>query len=608
MATNSKIQITELDFSDIKSNFIDFLKSQDTFKDYNFAGSGMSVLLDILAYNTQYNAYYLNMVANEMFLDSALQRESVVSHAKILNYTPRSAISPTANVSIEVSNVSDSALTLPQYTNFSSEAIDGVNYNFVTLDNLTVNVVANTATFTGVTLKQGYPVTYSFTVNSTTNPTYTFQIPDSSIDTSTLRVSVQESGSNTATEIYTLATDFLSLKPTSKVFFLQEGIDGNYEIYFGDGILGNKLVDGNIVRVRYLTTKGTASAGANNFVLIDAVSGFEDVTITPITPATNGTEKETIDSIKFTAPKAYAAQGRAVTTDDYISIIQQNTLGYNFDAVNVWGGDQMTPQQFGKIFVSIKPTGGYSLTNTQKLEIIEKGIRPFGVLTVTPEIVDPDYIFMVLQAKVLYDSKKTNYSAGQLATMIKNNTVTFCNSTLNTFNSTFVIGDLIQSTKSLDNSFIGVDFEVYIQKRIAPVLGQLKNYTVEFGNPIERGTLDSSISFLPTFSHYDSQGTLVEDVSLEESVDMASEIGVIKSYYYDAAGVKNYLNQSAGTINYDTGTVTLDNFTPITINSEDGILKITAPSSNRVVSSGFNRIVTLDQYDNAAIGVTITTK
>ena len=310
-AANSNIQLAELDFADIKQSIIDYLKSQDTFKDYNFAGSGLSVLLDILAYNTQYNAYYLNMVSNEMFLDTALQRNSINSHAKELGYTPQSAIGPTATINIVVNDITSSSVTLPKYTNFISQAIDGVNYNFVALDSSTVNVSGNTATFSDIEIKQGTASNYSFNVDTTSNPKLLFEIPDSNIDTTTLYVTVQNSGTDTTTTVYNLSDSYLSLDGTTTAYFLQAGLNGNYEIQFGDGIVGKTLIDGNIVRVSYVSTNGTAAAGANNFLLVDSVSGFTNYTIYPVVAANQGSEVESLSSIKYNAPKNYASQGRA---------------------------------------------------------------------------------------------------------------------------------------------------------------------------------------------------------------------------------------------------------------------------------------------------------
>lgn len=686
-AANSYVQLAGLDFDAIKNNLKTYLQSQDTFKDYNFEGSGLSVLLDILSYNTQYNAFYLNMVANEMFLDTALQRSSVVSHAKLLNYTPRSSTAPTAFINIVASNVVANSVTLPAYTNFLSESVDGINYNFVTTDSTTINVANNTATFSNIEIKQGLPVTYSFTVDSTSNPTYTFELPDSGIDTSTIRVSVQQSLSNTYSEVYTLADDYLSLSSSSEVYFLQESLNGNYEIYFGDNILGKQLTDGNIVIVDYITTQGTASYGANSFVLIDSVTGFNNNAVYGYVPATQGTEKETIESIKFQAPKNYSAQKRAVTKEDYITLLQQNKLGITFDAVNVWGGEENDPPEYGKVFIAIKPSGGYVLTENQKQKIINGILLPVSIMTVTPELTEVDYVYLVLSSKVLYDSKKTNLTSAQIGDLVKQGTITYCNANLNTFNSVFVVGDLINYVKNLNQSIIAVDYDVYLQKRIVPQLNTIADYDVNFGESIEKSVVGpESISFVPSFGQYDENGNYYPNVYIEESPDNTTNIdrviilnggsgytnptitisgdgtsataiptvvnGVITSItvssggagytqaiaqitdatgsgavvsvalrgnygdlrsYYFVNGVKNILNGAThttrvGYVDYDKGLLRLLNFTPSNINNNDGVYRITAYAENRIISSSFDRIITLDSTDPDAVSVSVTSR
>lgn len=687
MSSNNQIQIADVDFSSIKQNFINYLQSQSTFKDYNFSGSAMSVLLDVLAYNTQYQAFYLNMVANEMFLDSAIQRASVVSHAKLLNYTPQSAIAPTAIINFQANGVANSSFTLPAYTNFMSQAVGGVNYNFVTTTSYTVNTANNVASISNVILKQGNPTTYSYTVNSTTNPTYTFQIQDANVDTSTLQVIVQQSSSNTSYTVYSLATDYLTLDGSSTVYFLQESTtSGYYEIYFGDGILGNQLSDGNIVSLSYISTSGTSSAGANNFVLMDSLQGLTSYNITPVTPASNGSAKESISSIKFQAPKSYSAQNRAVTKDDYITLIQQNTVGLTFDAVNVWGGEEQAIPQYGKIFVAVKPTGGYTLTDNQKSVIINDIIAPISVLTVTPQIVDVDYIYLLFDANVIYYSKNTTLTSSQISSLINAGIIAYCNNNLNTFNSTLVAGGLIQYLQSLDSSIYAVDFDLYLQKRIIPQLGVKQTYTINFNNPIERGVGDETLTITPSFAQYDSSGNYYPTVYFEIAPDSTTNIdsvtvsnggsgyvnptitisgdgtgakayatvvsGVItaititsggsgytqasvvisdisgsgavgvavirgnyanlRTYYY-VNGVKNILTSysdtsNAGTVDFENGIVTLNNFNPVLLNSSDGILRVNAYASNRIVSSSYDKIITLDSNDSSAITVNVTTK
>jgi hypothetical protein len=680
MASNTNIQIAELDFTNIKSNFINYLKSQDTFKDYNFSGSALSVLLDVLAYNTQYNAYYLNMVANEMFLDSAVQRSSVVSHAKLLNYTPQSAIAPTATINLALSGVTSASYTLPKFTNFMSEPIKGVNYNFVTTNTTTVNTINNVASFNNLEIKQGIPATYTYSVNSVINPTYTFQIPDANVDTSSVQVTVQQSSSNTNFVVYTEAQNYLSLTSSSPVYFLQEATNGYYEIYFGDGALGNKLSDGNIVAISYIVTDGTSAYNANNFSLMTSLPGYSTYSIFPVTAASSGKNKETIDSIKFQAPKSYAAQGRAVTKDDYITALQKNTEGLSFDAVNVWGGEENNPPVYGIIYIAAKPSGGYALTEAQKQIITNNIINPISILTVTPKIIDIDYVYLLLSANILYDSKKSTYSSSQISQLVTQGTINFCNKYLNDFNSTFIISDLILYIKSLDYSIVSVDFDLYLQKRFIPNLNSSQNYTINFGNPIELATGNKQLSITPSFATYDTKGNYYDNVYLEPAPDSTTNLdtitlvsggsgytapqvfisgdgngatatatvvqgvitgitvitggsgftqvtviisdptgsgaiaqgtlrgnyGNLRSYYF-SNGVKNILNSNAGYVDYDTGEITLTNFNPTLVNNTDGIMRFNAFAKKRIVSSSYDKLITLDSKDSSSVSVNLTT-
>jgi hypothetical protein len=515
---NSNIQLTELDFNKIKTNLKTFLQSQDTLKDYNYEGSALSTLLDILSVNTQYNAFYLNMVGNEMFLDSAIQRSSVVSHAKALGYVPKSSIAPTATINFKVNQVNDASLTLPKFTTFMSEAIDGVNYNFVTADSTTVNVISNVATFNNVTLKQGIPVTQNFVVDSATNPTYTFELPDPNIDTTTLQVTVQQSSSVTGTQIYDLASSMLSVDGSSTVYFLQENMNGNYDIYFGDNVLGKQLVDGNIVTASYVVTQGTASAGANNFIAMDSISGYSNTAVFPLTAASAGSSKETIESIKYQAPKAYSAQNRSVTKEDYITALQQNTLGVSFDSVNVWGGEENDPPVYGQVFICLKPTGGYSLTETQKTRLIQDVIKPISVVTVTPTIVEPDYTYLKVTANVLYDPKRTTYTANQISQLVKTAINNFSTETLNTFESTFSAPDLSVAIQSADSSIITNEIKIQVQKKFYPNLTTPTTYNLYFGTELAKSTFLSGINSSPATQFRDpiNLANIIDGVYVEE--------------------------------------------------------------------------------------------
>ena len=515
---NSNIQIADLDFNSIKTNLKTFLQSQPVLQDYNYDGSALSTLLDVLAYNTQYNAYYLNMVANEMFLDTALARNSVVSQAKLLDYIPKSAIAPQATVTVKFNQVNVSSLTLPKFTNFLSEAINGINYNFVTTDSYTVNVTNNTALFDNITISQGTPTTQAFLVDSTTNPTYTFTIPDTNVDTTSLLVTVQQSSTNSAYQVYTQSTDYLTLDGSSLVYFLQEGLNGNYQIYFGDGVLGNQLVDGNIVNISYIVTSGSSAAGANNFILLDNISNFSNTTTYSVIPASSGSTQESIASIKFQAPKSFAAQNRAVTKDDYITLIQQNNLGIQFDAVNVWGGQENNPPVYGQVFIALKPSGSYVLTDVQKKQIINEVISPISVLTVQPTIVDPDYNYIKITTNVVYNPKLTVYTASQIQSLVNLAVNNFAKTNLNTFNSTFNYSTLINTIVNADPSITNAEAKIQLQKKFYPNLSSPTTYTLNYNTPLQRGVLLSGVTSSPALQFQDPSNlaNIIDGVYIEE--------------------------------------------------------------------------------------------
>ena len=685
-SSNTNVQLTDLDFGSIKNNFIAYLQNQDAFKDYNFEGSSMSVLLDLLAYNTQYNAYYLNMVANEMFLDTALQRSSVVSQAKVLDYTPKSAIAPSAFIKFTGNGITSNTFTLPKFTNFLSEAINGTNYNFVTTDTVTVSTSGGTAVIDNLEIKQGLPASYRFTVDSATNPKYTFEIPDANIDTTSIQVIVQESVSNSFFEIYTPADDYLALNSQSKVYFLQESLSGNYELTFGNGVLGKKLSDGNLVIATYVSTQGTSASGANNFVLMDSVSHLGSYVINPIVKASKGGGKESIDSIKFQAPKSYAAQKRAVTKEDYISLIQKNKLGISFDAINVWGGEENDPPVYGRVFVALKPSGGYSLTQTQKQKLVSDVIRPISVLTVEPTIVEPDYTYIQITANVLYDPKKTTLTANGISTAVTTAINSFAQNTLNTFNSTFSVSDLIGVIQGSNQSIITNEVSIKLQKKIYPSLVDATTYKLYYNVPIKKGNFLSGISSSPALQ-YSNGSNVVDSVFLEEIpaatqgvesisvlnpgynyentpivtiygdgtgataeavlnngsitainvtnagsnyttayavittatkadqgqlgaavVNLQGRYGTLRLYRIDGVNGKVIVNSNIGTVDYTNGIVTLTSFNPYQIDDPLGQFTVSVNPTTTIVSSSYNRIITVDPYDANAVIVNVTAK
>jgi len=516
-AANSNVQLSNLDFDGIKENLKTYLKSQSTFQDYNFEGSALSTLLNVLAYNTHYNAYYLNMVANEMFMDTSVLRSSVVSHAKLLNYTPKSASAPKATVNVIAYDVPTSSLTIPKFTKFASEAVEGINYPFVTTDTITVNTVSNTASFFNLEIAQGEPIGLTFTYTSATNPKSLFVLPDANVDTSTILVQVQDSVSNSTVQTYTLAQDITAIKQDSRVYFLQEGLTGNYELYFGDNILGKKLTDGNIVLVSYLVTSGRVSEGANTFVLLDTI-GSGNNSVFSVVSASSGKEKESIESIKYQAPKAYSAQGRAVSYEDYITAIQQNNLGYSIGSVSVWGGEDNVPPAFGQVFISIKPTNGLTLSDSQKKRLVDDVIRPISVVTVKPTVIDPDYVFIKVTADVVYDQNQTPLSSNQIQQQVRQAIETFSTDTLGTFNSTFSYSDLIAAIQNANPSIIANNCKINVVKKFFPTLDVSKQYVLNYGVPLQRSVFESGITSYPTIQYYSTGADirLINDVYVEE--------------------------------------------------------------------------------------------
>jgi hypothetical protein len=505
MSNHPPLKITELDFDTIKQNLKTFMQSQEEFSDYNFDGSGLSVLLDVLAYNTHYSAYYMNMLANEMFLDSAQLRQSVVSHAKLLGYCPRSRVASQATLNVsfeEVSGGSNSAMTLPKFTKFTSTPKDGQAYTFVSVEQRVITKDANGFfVFENVQIKEGNPVSYVFNYSSQTNEKQVFVLPDTGIDTSTLTVQIQKSVNNFSLETFELATDSTSVISSAPVYYLEENRLGKYQISFGDDILGKALENGNIVIVSYVVTSGNPANGIRIFTLSDNPMPGATVSIELVTESSAGTAAETTDQIKFTAPKSFIAQNRAVTKNDYIALINRN-YPY-FDSVAVWGGEENVPPVYGKIFFSCKPRGNYEVTQSEIQHMKDNVLAPISVLTVTPEYVAPDYNYMNFVVDVVYDPRKTTKTAGGIQTAVYSAIVDFSNSYLNTFNNTFKMSKLSRAIDDADPSIENNSVRVVIEKRFRPLINQSKSYKLDFYVPIKKGTALDRLYSEPSFGYID---------------------------------------------------------------------------------------------------------
>jgi hypothetical protein len=515
-----RLRVTELDFDTIKLNLKTFLNQQSQFTDYDFEGSGLNVLLDILAYNTHYNAYYLNMVANESFLDTALLRDSVVSHAKTLGYLPHSMKAPNATINFLVSspNTTDGTLTIPAGYSFLSNQIDSKVYNFVVLEDTIVTKANSSYYFENLDISEGQLITYSFNHNQTSNPKQTFLLPDNNIDTTTIKVGVSSSPTTTNIEIYSLVTDILDIKNDSSVYYLQETKNGQYQIYFGNGIVGKSLPDGSVVSITYLVTNGTSANKANNFVgaltLSDSLSQtLTNFTVTPISAAAGGSERETVDSIKFSSTAQFSTQNRLITTKDYESYLTKNYP--SIDSISVWGGEEETPRAYGKVFVSLKPKEDYYISETEKRRILTEIIAPKAIVSVETIIRDPEYLYLLVSNYVQYNKNKTTQNGEGIKNSIKNAILLYNQTYLNKFGATFVLSKLQDSVDGVDlNAILGSETILRLQKRFEPDLTISASYVINFNSVLYRGTLTNRMTSTE-FDVFDRTGTR-RTVILEE--------------------------------------------------------------------------------------------
>ena len=575
---NGKISVSELDFNLIKTNLKTFLQSQTTFQDYDFEGSGLSILLDILSYNTHYMAFLANMSTNELYLDSADIRNNIVSLAKMLGYTPNSPRAPRASINLVVNDGSGTSITMSKGTIFSS-VVDGVDYQYVTNEDITATPLDGVFTFSNVPLYEGTLVRFKYTVDST-DVDQKFIIPNANADTSTLKVSVQNSSTDSSLTNYSLAGGYTGVESDSKVYFIQEGQEGRYEVYFGDGVTGNKLSDGNVVILEYIVTNKEDSNGANVFTLQGNVGGFTDVSITTQSSSQGGAEAETNESIKFNAPLNFAAQDRAVTTTDYESLVKQ--IYPNALSVSSWGGEDDETPRYGIVKIAIKAASGSTLTDQTKLDIVN-GLKPYNVASVKPEIVDPETTSVLLTSNVKFDAKSTTKSATTLKSEIIDTITDYNTSTLQKFDSVFRFSKLTGLIDDTDTSILSNITTVKIRKSFTPTLASSNAYNIYFRNSLYNPHLGHNASGGGILS---STGFKVSGSDFEMFLDEDGN-GNVRRYYL-VSGVKTYANNTQGTINYTTGQVTLNSLNVASVSNIRGaastLIEITVtPNSNDVV-------------------------
>ena len=576
MATNSKgkIEITDLDFDTVKANFKSFLSQQTHFTDYNFEGSGMSVLMDLLAYNTHYLAFHANMLANEMFIDTALTRSAAVSHAKSLGYLPSSAKASNTYVDVTVKGVpiSQTTLVMAAGTIFTT-SINDVSYKFVTIGDHTATSDTGIFVFSDVRIYEGTRVRYTYTVDSS-NLEQQFIIPSAKVDTGTVVVSVQASSSDVTTEVYTLNTDYATLDSTSLKYFLQEVEDGKFEVYFGDGVTGKKPIDGNIVILDYVVTNGSIADGATAFTPASNVGGYSNVTALATSTASGGGDSESVDSIKFNAPLKYAAQGRAVTPDDYKAIFP--SVYNNIKSIQCWGGEDNDPPIYGKVYIAIRPNTGTSLTTTTK-NSITTSLKNYNVASIVPEIVDAEILYLVLGVTAKYNSTVTEKSKSDIKALVETTVSTFNTNNLQKFDSVFRHSNLLRNIDETDTSILSSTATMKLKRVVSPTLNAITKYTVSFNNTVYHPAINWSQTVVESTGFYLSGNTN------EQFIDDDGN-GNIRTFYLLGGTTKTITNAEAGTVNYNTGVVVLTSFNITSATNVDGTIDVTVkPDSNDVI-------------------------
>jgi hypothetical protein len=601
MPSSDKLNITDLEFDGIKSNLITFLKAQSQFQDYDFEGSGMSVLVDLLAYNTHYMGYYANMLGNEMFLDSSSLRESVVSHAKHLNVLPTSATSPYAKINISFNPAgSPTSLTIAKNTKFTS-TINGIAYTFCTTTSTFIpRSSIGTYVATGIKINEGKILNKAYTVNGS-DATQRYIIPNLNVDTTTIRVKVQKSITDSDVDSYTdgNSIDITTIKGTDKVYFLQEVEDKKYEIIFGDGAIGKQLSDGNIIFIEYIITSGSVANFASTFVAQGSIAGLPsgNYTITTNSNSTGGGDIQTINSLKFQAPKLYQAQSRATTKEDYKAIILEKRT--DIESITVYGGEDADPVQYGKVFIALKPSGNNTFSTASKEAIKNSILKRVNVVTVIPEIVDPVFFYLLLDVTVNYDPVTNLTDENTLKTNIDTSIQNYLQTSLEKFDQKFRYSKLVQDIDNTNDSIRNNKTSITYQQRITPAsLNTPVTYTLLYTNALEKASI-SSTSFTGTDGNTYS---LVDDSSNNIRAARTTD-GVVDTpsvYLVQPDG-----STDQGTIDWTTGKIVLNSFRPLAITDGTTSIKINAKPSinNSDIVPLREQILTYDVTDTASITI-----
>ncbi len=580
---NNKITTTALDFDTIKSSLKSYLQGQSQFTDYDFDGSGLSILLDVLAYNTHYNALYTNLAVNEAFLDSASKRASVVSRSKELGYVPYSSTAATATVTVVItvpSSYGSNVLSLAPQSLFST-SVEGTPFSFFNLDTILAYRNGNTFTYENVIIKEGTYLNYQYTAS----PNATYIIPNTNVDLSTVRVNVQANAQTSVYETFIRSEDLINLSPTAPAYFIKELSDMTYEIQFGDDLFGKSVAVGSLINIDYLVCNATLPNGASRFTYAGSLPSGASANVITSVKAIGGTFPETIDSIKWNAPRYFAAQNRCVTAEDYKTVIRSRYP--NIQSINVWGGEQNIPPSYGDVFVSIKPISGTALSASEKDLILKDIIGPRQIMTVHPKMVDPTYLDVEMAVSFYYDANRTTRSATDIIGLVRQSIMNYNDTTLSQFEGIMRMSQLTRVIDSSEQSIVNSIVTFRVHRHIDVVYNQATNYIVYLANPVynsgtsEESILSSGFSVLNI-----NQTCYIDDLPTE-----GTPVGVLRLFYF--LNSKKTVLKNVGTIDYDTGLITIKDVIITNVEGDALILFIKTQSDD--ITSSRNQIVSIDE-------------
>jgi len=603
----SNLNVTELDFDQIKQNLKNYLKQQSEFNDYDFEGSGLSVLLDVLSYNTHYNAMNAHYALNEAFLDSAQIRGNVVTRAKLLGYTPRSVLSPRAQVNIVLTAAASSSptLTIERGARFKTP-VEGKEYQYVVLETQTANLIGNTYTFNNVVIVEGSSRELLYRVDNNIE-NQKFQLTDLNADTSSLRVRVRANEfSGTAPDIYTKFESLKNVDSSSQVYYLQENSSGYYEVYFGDGVTGKKPTNNNVVTIDYITTDGIESNGANNFSMVDIPQGTSgDPVVTVVAAASGGAEAETLESVRFNAPLTFTTQNRAVTSEDYAAIIKKEFS--NIDSLSTWGGEDNDPPDYGRVYISIKPLLSNALTDAEKSDITGTILKGKNVVSITPQIVDPNFTNLELDVSFKYNPNLTDRSSVELSSVVRDTVSDYNFNNLNKFDGVFRHSQLTRAIDSADPAILNTVIRPRMFQNITPTTDALGAIELQ----------SHALSFVaPFFQSGQSSKFILSSTAFGLNTDPATE------HFFGDAPIAGSTNRTvivykvvnsenvtviadAGLMEPSLGKVTLNNFKtnnalPIRVTVVPNSLDL-APKRNQLITIDNSYVTITPEIDTIAV-------